>query len=533
MYQEIEDSLRSALNGGPMPRSEAPVALAQRTDIVREGRRLALAGPPINRHDAMVADLALVRGALERVSIDYLLVRGDDDRPIIAVDRSRRQELERQLASEFAAEPFYARLDGDKRSERLLALGRLPGDEEDELFLLYRRRTRSSRAAWRIGEAAVRLELWSFSETEILAPRPNALTRRRIDRRDAVMTTVDRDGYAWPTFAGMFDDHVDDVDFPIDIVFSWVDGSDPEYLAERSRYLAQHQLNPADAGATRYRQIDELKYALRSVKAFAPWVRRIFIATDSKPPAWLDTEHPDVTVVRSEEFFADTSVLPTYNSHAVESQLHRIPGLSEHFLYSNDDMFFGRPVSPSMFFSPGGITRFVEATVRIGLGDTHPDRTGHDNAMRVNRALLRKRFGRTITRHLEHCAVPMRRSVMRELETAFPQDFARTAASRFRSPTDISVTNSLYPYYALLTGRALQQPDARVRYVETTLASTPSALNGLRRGRRFDMFCLNDGSEPELDESTRVELVTSFLDRYFPVPGPWERQLEASTATTA
>ena len=39
-------------------------------------------------------------------------------------------------------------------------------------------------------------------------------------------------------------------------------------------------------------------------------------------------------------------VLPTHNSHAVESQLHHIPGIAEHFLYSNDDMFFGRPLQP-------------------------------------------------------------------------------------------------------------------------------------------------------------------------------------------
>ena len=70
----------------------------------------------------------------------------------------------------------------------------------------------------------------------------------------------------------------------------------------------------------------------------------------------MAADHPKVTIVRSEEFFADTSVLPTHNSHAVEAQLHRIEGLAEHFLYSNDDMFFGRPVAPELFFSPAGIS---------------------------------------------------------------------------------------------------------------------------------------------------------------------------------
>jgi len=473
------------------------------------------------RTAAMAADLADVRRALDRFAIGYLLVRGDDDRPVIAVDRARRVELESAFAAAFAGELFFARVDeSGKRSERRLASG-LPVGEEADLFLLYRRRPRGTRAGWKVAEAAVRLELWAFRDDEIVAPRPNALTRSRISRADAVETSVSRGGQEWPTLAGMFDDHADDVDFDIDMVFSWVDGGEPGYLEERRRWSILSGLD-ADAGPARYRQIDELRYALRSVHAFAPWVRRIFVASDSPAPDWLDREHPRVTFVRSEEFFADRAVLPTFNSHAIESQVHRIPGLAEHFLYSNDDMFFGRPVTPAMFFSPGGVSRFVEATVRIGLGESHPMRTGHDNAMRVNRALLRERFGRTITRHLEHTAAPMRRSVLGELEQEFPADFARTAASRFRSGDDISVTNSLYHYYALLTGRAVTQTALRVLYVETTLARSAALLRRLERRRQHEMFCLNDGSEPEIPEDARVATVTSFLERYFPVPGPWE-----------
>jgi hypothetical protein len=286
--------------------------------------------------------------------------------------------------------------------------------------------------------------------------------------------------------------------------------------------MASYVVGEGDDSEARYRQINELKYALRSVHLFAPWIRRIFIATDSPAPAWL-AEHPKVTIVRSEEFFEDPSVLPTHNSHAVEAQLHNIPGLAEHFLYSNDDMFFGRPVAPSMFFSPGGVSKFVEAGTRIGLGENEPARSGHENAARVNRRLLRERFGRTITRHLEHCAAPLRVSVVRELEAEFPEDFARTAASRFRSATDISVTNSLYHYYALITGRAVEQRQAQVTYVETTLRRSLHQLEQLLRRRDQDMFCLNDGSHPELSVEERTRAVTDFLERYFPIPAPWEK----------
>jgi hypothetical protein len=257
---------------------------------------------------------------------------------------------------------------------------------------------------------------------------------------------------------------------------------------------------------------------------FAPWVRRIFIVTDSPRPEWL-AEHPAVTLVRSEDHFADPSVLPTHNSHAVEAQLHHIDGLAEHFLYSNDDMFFGRPISPDIFFSPGGITKFVEASTRIGLGDSDPSRSGFENAARVNRRLLRERFGKVTTRHLEHSAAPMRKSVLHTLEAEFPEDFRRTAASRFRSATDISVTNSLYHYYALMTGRAVVQTNARVKYIETTLKSALPSMQRLLKRRDQDMFCLNDGSKPEISVEKRTQAVTEFLEHYFPFAAPWETEV--------
>jgi hypothetical protein len=237
-----------------------------------------------------------------------------------------------------------------------------------------------------------------------------------------------------------------------------------------------------------------------------------------------------ITIVPAEEHFSDKTVLPTYNSHAVESQLHNIPGLSEHFLYSNDDMFFGRPLKASMFFSPGGVSRFIEAKTRIGLGVNDPTRSGFENAARVNRQLLFQRFGQVITRHLEHTAVPLRKSVLIEMEREFPDEFARTQASAFRSSSDISVTNSLYHYYSLMTGRAVQQERAKVLYVDTTTQAGLGLLPELRRRRAHDFFCLNDGSFPEVPAAERAERVVNFLERYFPIPAPWEKVSSDMTA---
>jgi hypothetical protein len=501
-----------------------------RTDLVLAKGRLALLNTGATPQDAMIEDLLFVRSVLDVAGIDFLLVRGNDSRPVLVVDWRARKELRTALARACVDEPFYSKpADGSGGATVLLADGRLAHDSKTRAVLLFRPRI-TAEGALRYGAATgVRLELWKSTPDAFLAPDENALTRKTLPREEAVLSTVALYGRDWPTLEGMFAPQAKDVDFDIDLVFSWVDGAAIEWQRARARRMRAYVVGEGDDSHARFRQLDELKYALRSVYLFAPWVRHIYIVTDSPRPEWL-AEHPRVTIVPSEEFFADPAVLPTHNSQAVESQLHNIPGLSEHFLYSNDDMFFGRAVSPEMFFSPGGVTKFIEATTRIGMGDSNLARSGFENAARVNRRLIQERFGRTITRHLEHTPTPLRKSVMRQLEAEFPEDFRRTAASTFRSATDISVTNSLYHYYAWVTGRAVAQTDATVMYVDTTMRAGLAEMTTLLKKRNIDMFCLNDGSFPELTAEERAAAVRSFLDSYYPIAAPWERPVEEAVA---
>jgi Stealth protein CR2, conserved region 2/Stealth protein CR3, conserved region 3/Stealth protein CR4, conserved region 4/Stealth protein CR1, conserved region 1 len=501
--------------GRPGRRSLDPIIVTRRGKIARLESRLT-------PHEAQVEDLVFIRKVLTRADIPYLLIRSHKSRPILAINIELRPAVQRALVTACANEPMYAKTTDEKGlSPVVVANGRLSDLPDPRILRLYRRRI--APGGLRFGPAfGVELQFWVFEDTVIRCPVENSLTRKVLPRNELKPATVKLYGYKWSTIARMFTPHASDVTFDIDMVFSWVEGSDPEFQERRAAQMSQYMVGEGDEAEARIRQIDELRYALRSVNMFAPWVRRIFIATDSRPPAWL-AEHPKITIVRAEDHFSDPAALPTYSSHAVESQLHNIGELSEHFLYSNDDMFFGRPLKASMFFSPGGITRFIEAKTRIGLGANDPARSGFENAARVNRQLIFERFGQVITRHLEHTAVPLRKSVLQEMEREFPEDFARTQASQFRSSTDISVTNSFYHYYALMTGRAVQQEKAKVLYVNTTSREGLDLLPVLRKRRGYDFFCLNDSSFPEVSAAERAERVTSFLERYYPIPAPWEK----------
>lgn len=443
---------------------------------------------------AVIDDLRYLRGELTQAEVPYLLVRDGDHRLVLAVDSMHAAAVRRVLGA-----AMVAGFSCNEKQHNVFRLGR----------------------DWDPAHH-VEIELWKYHGDTVECPRPNALTRTVFDLADVEFTTVLLYDASWPTLAGMFTRHPTDVGFDIDLVYSWVDGADPEFRARRAGMLAQVVVGEGDDADARIRQIDELRYALRSAHKNAPWVRRIFIATDSRVPDWL-AEDPKVTIVRAVDHFSDTSVLPVFNSHAVECQLQHIDGLSEHFLYSNDDMFFARPVRPSMFFTPAGISRYIEAGTRVGPGANNERRSGFENAARMNRQLLAERFGHVITRHLEHTPVPLRRSVLLEMEQVFAEDFARTRASRFRAATDISVTNSLYHYYALLTGRAVPQEAAKMRYVDTTMYTGLALLDGLAKRRNVDFFCLNDGSFPEVPEAERVRAVSEFLEAYFPEPAPWEK----------
>lgn len=132
----------------------------------------------------------------------------------------------------------------------------------------------------------------------------------------------------------------------IDFVITWVDGGDKAWRKEKAKY------DPAvgnDDDEERYRDWELLKYWFRGVEKFAPWVRKIHFITWGHLPEWLDTSHPKLHIVRHEDYIP-REYLPVFNSNVLEIYMHRIEGLSERFVYFNDDFFFIRKTEQEYFF---------------------------------------------------------------------------------------------------------------------------------------------------------------------------------------
>ena len=155
-------------------------------------------------------------------------------------------------------------------------------------------------------------------------------------------------------------------DNPIDIVYLWCDSSDENWRQKKNEELEKYgkSLDNDSVGECRFVDNDELRYSLRSLEKFAPWINNIFIVTDKQVPEWLDVNNPKIRIIDHTQILP-SEALPTFNSMAIETVLHKIPNLSEHFLYANDDMFFGNFVDKTFFFNEDGTPIFRFSKRRI------------------------------------------------------------------------------------------------------------------------------------------------------------------------
>lgn len=313
------------------------------------------------------------------------------------------------------------------------------------------------------------------------------------------------------------------VNEPVDVVYTWVDGHDPAWQARKAQYLGvglSEIAHSADSAIpARYENREELRYSLRSVQAFASWVRQVWVVTDRQVPDWLRTDHPRLTVVDHRDIFSDPDALPSFNSHAIESQLHHIPGLANLYIYLNDDVLFGSPVRPENFFHGNGLVKFFPSPAPVEPRDPSPFDVAVTAAGKNNRAFLEQATGRTLTNKLRHTAQPQSVSVLRKLEAEHPELLDSVMRARFRRRSDYSIASSLGQYYAFTKGLAVP---GRIRngYVDVAHPLAGHVLERWLRGRAYNTLCINDSGA---SDETLTGLLKAFFEEYFPLASDWER----------
>ena len=265
--------------------------------------------------------------------------------------------------------------------------------------------------------------------------------------------------------------------FDIDVVFSWV----PEPSAEEFASI-KTDCRELQGGIQRFRDLGVFRFSLSMIDMYMPWVRHIFVVTPhGATPHWLNADHPQLTVINQEDIFPLDrihKIMPVHNSQQVEVHLHRIPGLTEHFIYFNDDMFPGRRLEPSFFFSEDGRPAYW--------------------AKRESQERLDPDFRtRTEPSHLlgYHVAYPLTISLIRDMQATWPATFDAVESAHCRG--DIPVQHGppwLYMWFGLQSGHMVKRPPGRFSWLHKKIYRRRRLEKWLNRQltEPSDLVCIND-----------------------------------------
>ncbi len=495
---------------------------------VRDHLREPLAGR--RPQDARRENLAFVATTFEAAGIDYTVVRARRaTRSVVAVRSEHRPAALAALEASAVGTSFLVTLltGAERESTSIIPLAAISAEVGDdassyELLRVFCFYTDMDGSLSLGRDYACDVEFWSPDPDQdgwLVAPRPNVIAQSIAEEELTPVEVVDGDR-SYPTGQVFLRTTIDDVTFPVDAVYLWVDGSDPEW-ADRMRAHRPADEQPAnvDAQPERFRDFQELRYSLRSLDMYAPWIRTIYLVTDGQRPDYLQFDDPRLVLVDHREI-ADPDYLPMFNSDAIVTWLHRIPGLSEHFLYLNDDCFFGRDTTPTTFFHPSGLLKVFPSAGTRPVGPVIEGEPMAQAKAKLTRERIERRFERTISQVMRHTPHPMTQSMIQRVFEEYPDDIERTRRSRFRRVDDMPLDQMVH-YLCQILGTGTR---ANVRYGYVNVAAPGGAddLAALVAKRDREVFCLNDAPSGP-DDVPDVDRIAALLEECFPVPSRWER----------
>lgn len=234
---------------------------------------------------------------------------------------------------------------------------------------------------------------------------------------------------------------------PVDVVFTWVNNKDPVW--QRKYQTASKSIDKENTGLygadeSRFEDHHELYYSVIAVKRYMPWVRKIFIVTDGQTPEFI--ENSEGVFIVDHEDIIDKNYLPTFNSHVIEACLHRIEGLSENFIYFNDDVFVARDLSPGHFFMPNGLASIFIARKSLSQMSSKGVATPTLGASLHSRRLLSEKYSASIDNPLVHTYVPLKKSAYDLAWKLFEKEINSFLPNKIRGNHDLNMATFLVPW---------------------------------------------------------------------------------------
>ena len=332
---------------------------------------------------------------------------------------------------------------------------------------------------------------------------------------------------------------------PIDFVLIWVDGNDIEWRKEKAKYLpSESNDNQYDASDMRYRDWDNLKYWFRAVEKYAPWVNRIHFVTCGHYPEWLNLKADKLNLVSHKEFIPE-KYLPTFSSHPIELNLHRISDLSEQFVYFNDDLFITAPVEPKDFFVNGLPCDSLEETPLAFHVPTQTNQISVNTILFANRFFDRKENRRNQWRkwynirdphvmiknlllgilndkvflglNTHHLPQAYRKGTLKKVWSVAPELLDNTCTHKFRDVEDVN--QYVFKFWHLLKGEFHPYNKKKFGKFYSTGNGGDDICNAIITGK-YKAICINDSIEVDFEEMKRK--VNASFEEVFPEKSSFE-----------
>lgn len=333
----------------------------------------------------------------------------------------------------------------------------------------------------------------------------------------------------------------------IDFVLTWVDGSDPIWKKEKEERMRRSGFHTTvDDREERYRDWDNLKYWFRGVEKCAPWVRKIHFVTWGHVPKWLNRDHPKLNIVNHKDFIP-AEFLPTFNSHTIEWNLHRIKDLNEKFVYFNDDLFLVRNIGQNEFF---------KGDLPVDMLALQPDVANIDNEVMpyiyLNNAMLlakyfdkhsnmRKQpgayfhigyplmywgynliemaFSRFTGFYTVHGPSPLCKSTYQELWKKEPELLKKVCSHPFRHKDDVN--QYVLREYQKLSGNFVPRNVQKLCAYYNVENQNDKLYKAITQ-RRKKIICVND-TDQKIDFEKAKSEINSAFEKIFPTKSTFEK----------
>jgi hypothetical protein len=306
----------------------------------------------------------------------------------------------------------------------------------------------------------------------------------------------------------------------IDIVITFVDSTNLEWQKLFELHNNKKMNCKMANTINRFRNNDELKYCLRSIDKYIDFYNNIYIVMNHSPPIWLNINNPKLKIIDHKDIPGLNENLPTFSSMAIECNLHKINGLTDEFIYFNDDVFINKKIDKTLFKKEKINIYTTDKLTKKGKNNSKY--SGHTNSWINANNLLDNNYKIDDRYSIKHIPHFINKKEMFYLEKKFNNKFLITTKNKFRNINNISPLCSILQYHYLYNGIG---KIVKTSNLNKLISINDDYSNNLKKLKELDrlnpkIFCIED--DIYRNNQKNINLIKEYLEKKYPEKSQFE-----------